>query len=119
MSRSARDIIVRPVITEKTSTLQYEGTNAGPRARYEDVEREVRPKYTFEVAPDATKIEIQRAVEQLFEVKVLSVRTMNCRGKDRRVGRSVGRRRHWKKAIVEVAAGEVPGGEMVDLFGGI
>ena len=100
MSRRPGEVILRPVITEKTSTLQYEGTNAGPRARYEDEEREVRPKYTFAVAPDATKIEIRKAVEQLFEVKVLTVRTMNCRGKDRRVGRSVGRRPHWKKAIV-------------------
>jgi large subunit ribosomal protein L23 len=114
MSRRPGEVILRPVITEKTSTLQYEGTNAGPRARYEDEEREVRPKYTFAVAPDATKIEIRKAVEQLFEVKVLTVRTMNCRGKDRRVGRSVGRRPHWKKAIVEVAEGE-----MIDLFEGV
>lgn len=114
MSRLPGEVIVRPVITEKTSTLQYEGTNAGPRARYEDREREVRPKYTFEVAPDATKVEIRKAIEKLFEVKVLSVRTMNCRGKDRRVGRSVGRRRHWKKAVVEIAEGE-----MIDVFEGI
>jgi large subunit ribosomal protein L23 len=66
------------------------------------------------VAADATKIEIRTAVERLFEVKVVSVRTMNCRGKDRRVGRSVGRRRHWKKAIVEVGEGE-----MIDLFEGV
>ncbi len=114
MSRRAGEIIVRPVITEKTSTLQYEGTNAAPRARAAAGEKTVRPKYTFEVAPDATKIEIRKAIEQLFEVKVASVRTMNCRGKDRRVGQSVGRRPHWKKAIVEVAEGE-----MIDLFEGI
>ena len=114
MSRRPGEILIRPVITEKTSTLQYEGTNAGPRARYADDERDVKPKYTFEVAADATKVEIRKAVEGLFEVKVVSVRTMNCRGKDRRVGRSVGRRRHWKKAIVEVAEGE-----MIDLFEGV
>ena len=74
----------------------------------------MKPKYTFEVAADATKVEIRKAVERLFEVKVVSVRTMNCRGKDRRVGRSVGRRRHWKKAIVEVAEGE-----MIDVFEGV
>ncbi len=111
MSRPPGKILVRPVITEKTSTLQYEGTNAAQRARYADRERNVRPKYTFEVSPDATKIEIRKAVEQLFDVNVLRVRTMNCRGKDRRVGRSVGRRRHWKKAIVEVAEGET-----IDVF---
>ena len=114
MSRRPGEIVIRPIITEKTSTLQYEGTNAAPRARYADDEREVRSKYTFEVVPDATKVEIRKAVEQLFEVKVMSVRTMNCRGKDRRVGRSVGRRRHWKKAVVEVAEGE-----MIDLFEGV
>ena len=114
MSREPEKILVRPVITEKTSTLQYEGTNAGPRARHEDAERTPRSRYTFEVVPDATKIEIRDAVERMFEVKVLSVRTMNCRGKDRRVGRSVGRRPHWKKAIVEIAEGE-----MIDLFEGV
>ena len=114
MSRTPDKIIVRPVITEKTSTLQYEGTNAAPRARHADDERDVRAKYTFEVVPNATKVEIKHAVERLFEVKVVSVRTMNCRGKDRRVGQSVGRRRHWKKAIVEIAEGE-----MIDVFEGI
>ncbi len=114
MSRTPDKIIVRPVITEKTSTLQYEGTNAPPRARHADEEREARAKYTFEVTPAATKVEIRRAVERLFEVRVVSVRTMNCRGKDRRVGRSVGRRRHWKKAVVEIAEGE-----MIDVFEGI
>ena len=63
MSRSPGEIIVRPVITEKSSTLQYEGTNAALRARHADKERSARPKYTFEVSADATKVEIRKAVE--------------------------------------------------------
>lgn len=113
MSRQPREVLIRPVITEKTSALQYEGTDAEVS---ESVRERVPPrtKYTFEVVPDATKVEIQKAVEKLFEVKVKSVRTMNCRGKKRRVGRHLGRRSHWKKAIVEVAAGEE-----IDVFEGV
>ena len=69
---------------------------------------EPRPKYTFEVAPDANKIEIRRAFEAIFEGRrVTSVRTMNVRGKKKRMGRTMGRRPHWKKAIIEVADGPV------------
>lgn len=99
MSRSPGDVLVRPVITEKTSTLQFEEN-----------------QYTFEVAPDANKPEIRRAVEEMFEVRVLDVRTMNVRGKGRRVrGRwEMGRKPHWKKAIVTLAEDD-----MIDLYEGV
>lgn len=114
MARPAHEVLIRPVITEKTSSLQDEGTDA---AVSESVRGRSgpRPKYTFEVAPDATKVEIREAVERMFEVQVKSVRTMNVPGKKRRVGRHpVGRRPHWKKAIVEVAPGQT-----IDVFEGV
>ena len=111
MSHPPREIIIRPIFTEKSaSRLQYEGTDAGGRRLERLRERgvESRPKYTFEVAPDATKIEIRTAFERMFEGRhVTSVRTMNVRGKKKRMGRTVGRRPHWKKAIIEVAEGAV------------
>lgn len=110
MSRRPHDVILRPIFTEKSSArLQVEGTDAGGR-RLEALREkgiEARPKYTFEVAPDATKVEIRNAVEELFDVEVTSVRTMNMPGKMRRMGRTMGRRPHWKKAIVEVADGVI------------
>jgi len=78
----AHDIIVRPIITEKSMAGLAE------------------KKYTFEVAKSATKIDIARAVEEVFEVKVKKVNTMNVRGQLRRQGRSEGYTRSWKKAIV-------------------
>jgi large subunit ribosomal protein L23 len=76
-------VIVRPLITEKATHVS-ERHNA----------------YTFEVNPLATKTEIKNAIENLFDVKVLEVRTQNRRGKPRRYRVKVGRMRHWKKAIV-------------------
>ena len=81
--------IVRPIITEKSS------------AAYQD-----RGEYTFEVHPDATKGAIKQAVEQLFGVQVTGVWTSNQRGKTKRVGKTVGRRPNWKKAIVKLAEGQ-------------
>ena len=78
----AHDIIVRPIITEKSMAGLAE------------------KKYTFEVAKSATKIDIARAIEEVFEVKVKKVNTMNVRGQLRRQGRSEGYTRAWKKAIV-------------------
>ena len=78
------DIIIRPIITEKSNDGLQEG------------------KYTFEVNKKATKGDIARAVEKLFEVKVLSVNTMNVKGKEKRVGRNVGMTSSWKKAIVTI-----------------
>jgi large subunit ribosomal protein L23 len=80
-------IIKRPLVTEKT-TLAKEAN-----------------KYHFEVDRRANKIEIGRAVEKLFKVKVVNVRTMNMLGKKKRVGRVLGRKRDWKKAIVTLAPG--------------
>ncbi len=82
-------VIVRPIVTEATSTA------------YTD-----KGEYTFEVHPDANKQEIRQAIERLFGVKVTGVWTMNVRGKQRRVGSSIGRRPHWKKAIVTLRAGD-------------
>ena len=76
-------VVLRPLITEKATHLS-ERHNA----------------YTFEVNPLATKTEIKRAVEALFNVKVADVRTQNRRGKARRYRLKVGRMRNWKKAIV-------------------
>jgi len=61
---------------------------------------------SFKVHRQANKIEIRRAVESLFKTKVLDVRTMNMVGKSRRMGKHVGRKPHWKKAIVQLAPGE-------------
>lgn len=97
MSRAPQEVLIRPLITEQSSIQQAE-----------------QNKYTFEVHRDATKIDIRNAVEEMFDVSVKSVRTMNCLGKERRVGRSTGRRRDWKKAIVTLAEGE-----MIDMYGGV
>ena len=80
----AEEIIIAPVITEKSNDLMQEG------------------KYTFKVNKNATKVEIAKAVEKLFEVKVLKVNTMNVNGKKKRVGYHVGKTSDWKKAIVTI-----------------
>ena len=80
----AEDIILAPVVTEKSSSEIQEG------------------KYTFKVNKKATKIDIKRAVEKLFEVKVLNVTTITVKGKEKRVGRNVGKTSDWKKAIVTI-----------------
>ena len=82
-------IIRRPLITEKTT-------------RQKEEERQ----YAFEVAKEANKIEIQKAVERLFKVKVLEVRTSNVLGKVKRLGRKFGKRSDWKKAIVTLREGD-------------
>ncbi|MBI2212182.1 MAG: 50S ribosomal protein L23 [Thermoanaerobaculia bacterium] len=82
-------IIIRPLITEK-STLQKETGNI----------------IAFEVAAKANKIEVRRAVEALFNVKVEEVRLFNVRGKLKRLGRNIGRRSDWRKAYVRLKAGE-------------
>ncbi len=84
----ARDILIRPIITEKTTALMEEG------------------KYTFRVPLNVTKIEIRQAVEQIFKVKVQAVNTMRYEGKVKRLGRTQGRRSDWKKAIVTLKPGE-------------
>jgi large subunit ribosomal protein L23 len=84
--REPREVIVRPIVTEKSTAQADE-----------------RGVYAFMVAKDANKIEIRNAVEKLFDVKVSDVRTMNYRGKLRRVGRSLGKRAAFKKAVVTLA----------------
>ncbi len=82
----ARDIILRPILTEKS---------------YADI---ATKKYVFEVAKKANKTEIKLAVEELFGVKVEYVNTVNCRGKLKRMGRNEGRTPDYKKAIVQLKA---------------
>jgi large subunit ribosomal protein L23 len=81
--KDPRNVVKRALITEKGTVL-----------------RETRNQYHFEVARDANKIEIKRAIETIFSVKVDSVRTQQMRGKLKRQGRFAGRRSDWKKAIV-------------------
>lgn len=78
------DIIIKPVVTEKSN----DGLQAG--------------KYTFKVNKKATKVDIARAVEKLFDVKVVNVNTVTVKGKEKRVGVHVGKTSDWKKAIVTI-----------------
>jgi len=88
--------VVRPIVTEQSSVAYQE-----------------RGEYTFRVASDSTKTSIRTAIEQLFGVKVTGVWTSNQRGKARKVGKSAGRRPHWKKAIVKLRDGD-----SIDIFEG-
>ena len=94
--KEAQKIIRRPLITEK-STRQKEESR----------------QYVFEVHRDANKIEIQSAVERLFKVTVLQVRTSNVLGKIKRLGRRYGKRPDWKKAIITLKEGD-----RIDFFEG-
>lgn len=86
---NANQIIRRPLVTEKSTILREEGN-----------------VIAFEVDPNANKIEVKKAVEELFKVKVEEVRLFNVRGKMKRMGRWVGKRRDWRKAYVRLKAGE-------------
>lgn len=88
MKLLAHDIIVRPIVTEKSSRMMEEN------------------KYTFEVHPQANKIEVKKAVEAVFKVKVEKVHTLKVRSKPKRMGVFLGKSRAWKKAIVTLAEGE-------------
>lgn len=95
--RSIHEIIVKPIVTEKShDQLDKHGA------------------YTFVVANDANKIEIANAVEKQFNVKVKNVRTMRYAGKEKRVGKHIGRKASWKKAVVTLAAGDA-----IELFEGV
>jgi large subunit ribosomal protein L23 len=83
------ETIIRPVVTEKSSEAY-----------------QARGEYTFRVHSEASKPDIRRAVEQLFGVHVTGVWTSNQRGKSKRLGKTAGRRAHWKKAIVTLRSGE-------------
>ncbi len=91
------DIIKRPLNTEKT-TIQKEAAN----------------QVTFEVDPKANRIEIEKAVEAVFNVKVSGVRTLQVKGKIKRRGRTLGKRKDWKKAIVTLMPGE-----RIEFFDGV
>jgi large subunit ribosomal protein L23 len=81
-------VIIRPVVSEKSFVLAEAG------------------KYTFRVHDKAHKTQIRQAVEELFEVKVVAVRTASVKSKPKRRGQTSGRTRHWKKAIVQVRKGD-------------
>lgn len=90
------DIVKRPLITEKTS-----------------IQKEEYNQISFEVDRKANRVEIKRAVENIFNVNVATVRTMQVKGKTKHRGRIVGKRRNWKKAVVKLMPGE-----RIDFFEG-
>ena len=90
------DIIIRPLITEKTN-----------------IQKEVSNQLSFEVNRHANRVDIRKAVETIFKVKVAGVRTMQVKGKKKRRGRIVGKQKDWKKAIVTLMPGE-----RIDFFEG-
>ena len=95
LQKNPRDILIRPIVSEKSYALMDEG------------------KYTFEVDPRSNKAEIKIAVEQVFGVKVVSVNTINRQGKVRRTRIGLGRRKATKRAVVTLAAGQA-----IDVFSG-
>ena len=98
MEKTVQDIIIRPIITEASMDALADR------------------KYTFKVAKNANKIEIKKAVEQLFkDVKVEKVNTMNVRGRKKRMGRSEGYTTAWKKAIVTIT----PDSKTIEFFDGM
>jgi large subunit ribosomal protein L23 len=99
--KPAHHIIKRPLLTEKGTRLKESG--GAPAGTFTD--ENVKPQVLFEVAVDANKIEIKQAVEALFSVKVVDVHTQVMRGKEKRVGRYIGQKPSWKKAIVTLAQG--------------
>jgi large subunit ribosomal protein L23 len=94
--KTAQEILIRPLITEKGTLLADQS------------------KFLFAVALDATKIDVRRAVEQTFDVTVLSVNVVNVPGKEKRFGRHRYRKARWRKAIVTLQAGQT-----IDLFSGV
>jgi large subunit ribosomal protein L23 len=103
--RAPELIIKRPLLTEKGTRLKE--TGGRPQDEVDEGDpASLAPQVAFEVASDANKIEIRHAVEKLWKVEVTKVRTTVVRGKEKRLGRFVGRRSNWKKAIVTLAAGQ-------------
>jgi large subunit ribosomal protein L23 len=99
--RDATQILVRPLLTEKSTDLQRLN------------------KFSFEVVMDANKIEIRKAVEELGKCEVEKVNTLVVPGKSRRTRRGMGRTRDWKKAIVTVKQGQTLGGILGTAFEGV
>ena len=89
MNFGVQEVVKRPLITEKA-----------------EQNRAANRQYAFEVHREATKVQVKQAIEQLFSVHVTAVRTAIARGKSKRVGRNVGRRPNWKKAVVTLKEGE-------------
>ncbi|HPR17122.1 MAG TPA: 50S ribosomal protein L23 [Candidatus Cloacimonadota bacterium] len=87
--KQAREIIIAPLITEKSSSLQNQNNS-----------------YTFKVSINANKIEIRQAIEKIFNVHVLDVNTIRQFGKVKRMGRFSGKRADWKKAVVKLKEGD-------------
>jgi large subunit ribosomal protein L23 len=108
--RSPEQIIKRPLLTEKGTRLKDTGGHGEG-----DVEPDkLKSQLLFEVAGDANKVEIRHAVQKLWNVDVVAVRTSVVRGKEKRMGRFIGKRSNWKKAIVTIAAGQT-----VEFFEGV
>ena len=89
MNRPISEVLVSPILSEKSVSI-----------------KDTQNRYTFKVHSDSNKVDIKKAVETLFKVKVDKVRTMNFMGKMHKVGRYEGRRSDWKKAVVTVKAGQ-------------
>ena len=89
MTRSPHDILLKPLLTEKLTSLREKGNKVG-----------------FVVRSDANRIEIKRAVEVMLKVRVERVNVMNVRGKTKRLGKFAGKRSDWKKAIVTLKEGD-------------
>lgn len=96
MTKTAQDIVIRPIITE------------------DSMERLQAGKYTFEVAKNSNKVEIAKAIEELFDVKVAKVNTISVKGKQKRMGRNVGYRADRKKAIITLE-----GDKTIEFFDGM
>ena len=90
-------IILRPLLTEKNALL-----------------KETQNRVVFEVAKDANKLEIKRAVEEAFKVSVEAVNVVNVKGKVKRLGRNLGKRRDWKKAVITLKEGST-----IEFFEGV
>lgn len=86
--KDPREVIIRPIITEHSYDMMDENV------------------YTFEVAKDANKVEIGQAIEEIFDVKVIKVNTLNVKSKPKRVRYQIGQTRTWKKAMVTLAEGD-------------
>ena len=93
----SHEIIIRPLITEKTS-----------------IQKELNNQLSFEVDRRANRIEIKQAIESIFNVRVAAVKTIQVTGKIKPIGRITGKRRDWKKAIVKLMPGE-----RIDFFEGV
>lgn len=95
--RGPHQVVLKPLLTEKGTRLKEEGN-----------------QYLFQVAKTANKVEIKQAIEQLFKVTVLDVRTARVRGKVKRLGRFQGRRPDWKKAIATLKEGD-----LIEMYEGV